>query len=176
MQFRADCKIEKCVSKDVMRENLTNVVFTGRHLLSSDGHVMAWIPATPDKGDTPGPIQPKAIEAARKATPKKISDAQINANGDIQLLDGTKMPRSKDATVSISSCTTIIKNARHNKGQTFRIDLNNLNKVADALGTEILTLTLPETNSKGEVAGAIFVRPNAAGEGLALVMSMHLDD
>jgi hypothetical protein len=174
MQFSKEAKIEVCTSKDELKPALNHVMFTGRHLVATDGHILAWIPVKADEGDTQGKIQPEVFKEARKAD-KKSNFCTMSVNGNIKLSNGTQIERTKE-DAQFPNIKAVIP--RHNTGTRVAFDVRLLVRLADALGTDHLELILPDQK---EVTRAILVYPNDGQtgrcrrtEGMGVLMPIRL--
>ena len=83
-----DSKVEKAVAKDGYRNYLTAPYFTGKGIVATDGHILAYVPVVHD-ADQPGHIPLDAFKQARK---DKCFDMAIN-NGEVIAGLGHPFPR-----------------------------------------------------------------------------------
>ena len=68
MQIDRSYKLEKCVSTDPNRENLSNIFVTKRHAMATNGTILALVPVTSEPEDTTGLMSTDSLKAARKLT------------------------------------------------------------------------------------------------------------
>ena len=91
MQIDKKYRLEKVVSKDPAREHLQNIWVTKHHAFATNGMILAAIPITADKEDTPGWLSSDALKLARKQS--STDDIRIELNGVQKLPDGTTILR-----------------------------------------------------------------------------------
>jgi DNA polymerase III sliding clamp (beta) subunit (PCNA family) len=169
MQIERKYKIEKCVSTDSTRTNMTNIFITKRHAMATNGHMLAVVPVTFESEDTNGWLTPAALTQARKVTPKSAGDVVISLNGAQVLIDGTKMVRPTEENPP--KIARLLRKAHI--GRKFKIGLNaaKLRDLADALGSEELVLNF------GSSKDAVLVTPLHSEAGtVGLLMPLRLDN
>ena len=167
MQIDRSYKIEKCVSTDPNRENLSNIFVSQRHCMATNGTVLALVPITSEPDDTTGLMSADALKAARKLTPARNGSVEISLNGSQQLRDGTKIPRPE-----ATKPPRIFHLLRHaHKDRQYKIGLNAtmLKALADALGSEEVVLEF------GTSTSAILVTPKQSTDGaVGLIMPIRI--
>ena len=83
MLISKDCKIDQCTSKDHFKESLKEILFNGKSLIATDGHILSIVePIEIHETDKPGMIPVKAFKEALKT-------GQLNVNGSIKVGDTT---------------------------------------------------------------------------------------
>ena len=101
MFFNVNLKPELCVSDDPTRKNLMTVELVRERekgfLVATDGVSLCKVAVSGTDGDALGPIQPEALEHARKIARKaKSSIGEIRCGLDtLTFADGSAMPRAK---------------------------------------------------------------------------------
>ena len=169
MKIERKYKIEKCVSTDSTRANMTNIFVTKRSAMATDGHKLAVVPVTFESGDTEGWLTPAALAQARKVTPKSMGDVVISLNGAQVLIDGTSIVRPNEEKPPKTA--SILENVQ--KDRKFKIGLNValLKDLADALGSDELVLSF------GSPVSAVMVTPLHSKAGaMGLLMPLRINN
>ena len=168
MQIDRKYRIEKCVSTDATRANMTNIFVTKRHAMATNGHMLALVPVSSESVDIEGWLTPPALIQARKVTPKFSGMVTISLNGSQVLLDGTTIVRpSEEKPPKIAS---ILKRAHEER--KFKVGLNAslLKSLADALGSDELILNF------GSPEAAVLVTTLQSEKGvLGILMPLRVD-
>jgi hypothetical protein len=131
-------RIERAVSTDPERDNLKNVFVSQRHARATNGKLLAIVPITSEKDDTPGWMTPEALKQARKSSSAGLESLRIELNGAQALPDGTILERPD--TGHPPKIFRLLRQAH--SGRVFKIGLNAayLRTLSDALGSEELIL------------------------------------
>ncbi len=167
MQMDQCYKIEKCVSKDPNRENLSNIFVSRRHAMATNGTVLALVPVTTGAEDTPGLMSPDALKAGRKMTPKAGGSVDVSLNGSQQLRDGTKIPRPENC--KSPRIFHLLRGAHRDRQYRIGINATMLKTLADALGSEEVILDF------GTQTSAILVTPKQSTDGVVgLIMPIRI--
>lgn len=170
MKFAKIAHIEKAVEKNNFRPALGNVLLDcdeeQPQLVATDGCILAVVPVDATK-DEAGLISPDVLKEARKAAPKKAEQAEITCNGTLSLPDGRVYPRPDLEGLKFPTWRAVLPK---NDGHTFTIGLNAelLQRLADALGNDVVTLTF----NLDAPLGAIAVKGK---EGYGAIMPVRVD-
>jgi hypothetical protein len=168
MQIDKKYKLEKCVSDDPSRSNLQNVFVSRRHAFSTNGHVLAIVPVKSEKGDTPGWLTPEAMKLGRKEA-KGSDTITISLNGQLILPGGMSLPRP-NGEEKPPRFFRVIRRALSNRKIRVGLNVGYLKDLADALGTDEITLEIDKPDS------SILVRPVHSGDGaLGVFMPIRLN-
>jgi len=167
MHIERKFKIEKCVSTDPSRTNLQNIYISRRHALATNGRILAIVPVQVQEDDETGPLTPDALKHARKVSSKGLDSVQIVLNGAQVLPDGTIMNRPDGEKPPHTF--RILRDAQSNRKYRIGINADYLKDLADALGSEELSLEIGDPNS------TILVRPVHSESGtVGLIMPVRL--
>lgn len=173
MRFNKDLRLEKCLSNECHRPALQSILFEDGHLISTNGQIMAIVPAEDCENDTNGLISSEAIDCIRK---QKISYFELNGSIKIPLL-GADFPRpqnkypdykevfpTQDAKISITLDAKLLldlANALGSKGK-IKLDIIGEEKAIRAYTPEGFGLIMPCKNGKvggEEMYKEMFVNP-----------------
>jgi DNA polymerase III sliding clamp (beta) subunit (PCNA family) len=178
MRFDPKYKPELCSSPDETRPHLTDVEFSveDRCMVATDGHRLIRVPCQPEDGDTSGIITEAALKAARKAAPKRSTEAQLGVNGCYAFPGGTieRQPRGEqfppwkrvipaNNEVGAEGTVTIALNARY------------LHEIANALGSKhgnvMLTFKAPSKPADA-ILDPIVIRTGSEDDDDAIALLM----
>jgi DNA polymerase III sliding clamp (beta) subunit (PCNA family) len=169
MQIERKYKIEKCVSTDSTRTNMTNIFITKRHAMATNGHMLAVVPVTFESEDTNGWLTPAALTQARKVTPKSAGDVVISLNGAQELIDGTRIVRPTEEKPP--KFVHLLRLAHKDREFKIGLDAAKLKALADALGSDELVLDF------GSTKAAVLVTPFHSEAGtIGLLMPLRIDN
>jgi DNA polymerase III sliding clamp (beta) subunit (PCNA family) len=166
MKIDKDYRVEKAVSTDSHRENLQNIWITQHHAFATNGTMLAAVPVTSEKADTPGWLTPEALKLARRAM-KGSDTISICLNGQMILPGGVTLPRPTENR--FPRIFQLFRRAF--AGRKIRIGINaaQLKDLSDAIGQEEITL---ENGSEDE---ALVVRPiRVSNSAVGLLMPIRL--
>ena len=153
MKLHPKVKIESIVSKDKTRAAICNPWIDAENgkLVATNGSAMAIIPIELEDEDTSGHVPCDAFKQARKGAKGEVS---MICNGNVTLQTGAILPRNKSETPP--NWQVVIP---HKPKVNVRISLNAvmLAKLAEAMGTEGITLEIDEPDSP------VIVKPAYAG-------------
>jgi DNA polymerase III sliding clamp (beta) subunit (PCNA family) len=168
MQIDKKYKLEKAVSNDPTRTNLTNVYVTNHHAQATNGHILAIVPIKKEKDDTPGWLTTDALKLARKMLPKGVDNIQITLNGYQILPDRTTLARP-NGELSPPKLFRILRQAHSNRSFKVGINASYLKELSEAIGAEEIALEFGKPDS------AILVRPVHGNDGaVGLIMPVRL--
>lgn len=170
MQIDKKYRLERAVSTDDARESLANISVTRRHAIACDGHILAIVPVTTEKGDEAGWMTPDALKLARKCGPRGSDLIQIGLNGSQELQDGSTLKRPSFDKVRPPKMLQILLNAHRRR--TYRVGINAgmLKDLSDALGTDEVVLEF------GSPTEPILIRPVHHEEGVrGVIMPVRLN-
>lgn len=164
MKIDKKYRLEKAVSTDESRTNLTNISITRRHAIACDGRMIAIVPVELGEGDEAGWLSPDALKLARRVNPKGLDTIRIILNGTQELPDGSTIKRPSFDDVHPPKMLQILLQA-HRK-RTFRIGINAsmLKSLSEALGSEEIVLEF------GSPTETILVHPVHHEEGVCGVL------
>ena len=164
MKIDKKYRLEKAVSTDESRTNLTNISITRRHAIACDGRMIAIVPVEVDEGDEAGWLSPDALKLARRVNPKGLDTIGIILNGTQELPDGSTIKRPSFDEVHPPKMLQILLHA--NRGRTFRIGINAsmLKSLSEAIGSEEVVLEF------GSPTETILVHPVHYEEGVCGVL------
>ena len=164
MKIDKKYRLEKAVSTDESRTNLTNISITRRHAIACDGRMIAIVPVEVDEGDEAGWLSPDALKLARRVNPKGLDTIRIILNGTQELPDGSTIKRPSFDEVHPPKMLQILLHA--NRGRTFRIGINAsmLKSLSEAIGSEEVVLEF------GSPTETILVRPVHHEDGVCGVL------
>lgn len=137
MNINPNCKLEKIPSETTYNQSLKHIKSFGRHLVASDGHVIAVVKVEREDDDVPGCFSTGLYAAARKN--KKINHINITAE---KTSTQTKTGTLEEDTIPATEYPTIrpfFKKAKKAaKTQTLTVGINSklLYNLAEALGSE----------------------------------------
>lgn len=155
MHFDKDHKIEKVVGSDCTRAPLLNVRLDCERkvLVATDGTCLAVVPCTVDPGDTTGAVTPEVLKAARSEAKGVKKEPNVTAGENFVLPSGVTMPRP--AGDGYPDWAAVLARCKPNADTAtlVAIDVSLLVRVAQALGTERVVLTVPPAN------GPVIVQP-----------------
>lgn len=155
MKIPKDCKMELCASRDAARsQSIHNIHVerledgTGR-AVATNGRMLVIVPVEFEEGDEPGYLTPEALKAGRKL--KCGPDMSIKANGDLKLANGVCFPRPRVNDLPYPNYRQVIPTSE----PTFRVAFNArmLADLAEAMGTEVVTLEFVDTLTAIRVSG-----------------------
>jgi DNA polymerase III sliding clamp (beta) subunit (PCNA family) len=168
MQIDKKYKLEKCVSEDPSRANLQNVFISGRHAYATNGHILAVVPVTSEKGDTPGWLTPDALKLARKEA-KGSDTITISLNGQLILPGGMSLPRP-NGEEKPPRFFRVLRQALSNRKIRIGLNASYLKELSEAIGSEEVVLEIDRPDS------SILVRPIRNSEGvLGILMPVRLN-
>jgi hypothetical protein len=121
MRIDKKYRLEKAVSTDETRTNLTNISITRRHAIACDGRMIAIVPVEVDEGDEVGWMTPDALKLARRVNPKGVDTVRIILNGSQELPDGSTVKRPSFDEVRPPKMLQILLHAH--RGRTFRVGI-----------------------------------------------------
>lgn len=140
IELKREYKIEGCTYDKGDRENLSQPFFTGRHIIATDGSILAIVPVKVDKADIPGRLDGKLLANFRKQG-SKYQDVVFGLGPEeqVQPLSGLKGPRPE--INQHPQLGTIIRNARQGRpgeNQCLKVKINpwQLVKLAEGIGVE----------------------------------------
>ena len=164
MRIDKKYRLEKAVSTDDTRTNLTNISITRRHAIACDGRMIAIVPVAVEEGDEAGWLSPDALKLARKVNPKGLDTIRIVLNGTQELPDGSTIKRPSFDDIHPPKMLQILLHA--NRGRTFRIGINAsmLKSLSEAIGSEEVVLEFGSPNE------TILVSPVHHEEGVCGVL------
>jgi hypothetical protein len=169
MEINKKYKLEKAVSTDSLRPALQNISISRTHAMATNANILAIVPVTMAKDDTPGWLTPDALKLGRKVSPKSEEAMTITLNGKQILPDGTQMarPGNDEQPPDIAG---ILHSAKMNRKFKFGINVQLLKDLSDAIGSEEVVLELAQADK------AILVRPvqSKAGEH-GIIMPVRLN-
>ena len=165
MQIDTKYQLEKVVSTDGLRKPLQNILISRDKnkkpiAIATNGRVLAMVPVTLEETDQTGLISPEALKASRK---NKANPGQMIANGDIDLLDGRRLPRpTEDEVGNYPNWRQVVDGAPTE--WKFQVSFNAayLLSLAQALGCPKEALV---TLSFKDELSPIVVHRNNSGEG-----------
>ena len=161
MKINRKFKPESAVSKDKLRVSLNYVKAFKRKLCACDGHIAAFIPYELNNDGLQeetitGLIPSDTFKEARKMNKKLDRDNMIiEHNGKLIVRDGSKQSEFEYCDEPYPDVVRVLQTR---KPVVFEIALNvdNLKRLSDALGTETLTLQFTGQTS------AVIVKPTNA--------------
>lgn len=167
-------EIERAAADGDIRAYLNHVHLNveQKHVVATDGHILAVVPVEVDEEDTTGPISIDAIKHARKG-PKK-SDATIIANGEQRIpLMGMTLARPNDGTFpDYNMCLGRVSKS----GLSLSFDAGLLFELARALNRRDSKNLGVRLDLPSHCSGGIAVTPADGPEGAhGVIMPMHLD-
>ena len=118
---------------------------TNGRLYATDGAMAAIVPVEIEAGDVAGKVTAESLKAAHKLA-KKEAKATIGCNGWLGLPNGTAFTRPSDnpsINVSKSLQETYAKAIVAPILGSIAFDVSLLRRLADALGTDFVCLTIP---------------------------------
>lgn len=164
-------RVEKAVDRQFTRYAMAqcHLDTDGKRLVATNGKYLVAYPVEIEEGDESGPIEVKAIVAARKAAPKNSQTFSIKANGHYIFQDGGTMPRNKDLG-RFPDWKAIVpsENKPAKQRERLGIDASYLATIQEAIAADSVTLEFIEGTN------AIRVKGNGGNEGtreaIALIM------
>ena len=150
MQIDKRYRLEKAVSTDPGRANLHNIWISRRHGFSTNGKILAVVPVTQEKDDTPGWLTPESLKLARRAL-KGSDTIVINLNGQIGLPGGVTVPRPTESR--FPNVFRLLRSAHNGRDLKIGLNVDQLKGLADSIGSDEITLELGKSDE------VILVRP-----------------
>jgi len=184
MKLNKRCKIESATSKDKNRHNITEPYLEVRpdgqsRLMATDGRMLAVLPVETSEDDVSGYVSADALKASRKG---RTMESVIRCNGSLEVWHGATFPRPDPGTYPNVDVVMPKNEATHGK-RKIRLSLNAalLARLADAMGTEGVTLEFLADESDGSVSDPLMVTPRstddrkcAMDDALGVIMPMRL--
>ena len=162
-------QVEQAASKSGTRPLLEHCYLdttgTVPMLVATDGHILAAIPVEATSEEQ-GYVPVKALKTARKKVPKKAKEVEINLNGTVSLPTGESWPRPTHSG-TFPQWRAVLPDPGRPGILKISLDIDLLEKLANALGNNHVTLELDPMNANGPIR----VTPYA-GEGSGAIMPL----
>lgn len=170
MKILKNAKVEKAVATETARYVMNDCWLSveDKRLVATDGRIMVAFPIEPEEGDESGPMSVKALQAARKAAPKKATHFSLKANGHYILPDGGTMPRDKTHNRFLDWKAIIPTNTAKAGKETLSINAAYLEKIQEAIAADYVTLEFIQGAHCIKVKGG--GNEPETGEAIALIM------
>lgn len=168
MKLHKEAKIEAITTSDkqriALREAFLDISPDGAKLIATNGKAMAVIPVEVSPDDHAGYVSKDVLKAARKAA-GRLTDVQVALNGAAQLPNGITMPRDGEAKDSqFPNWRKVWPNFEGKPTVTLAIDAHMLAKLAEAMGTTGVKLTVCPQQEGESFVRPVLVSPCGSGD------------
>jgi hypothetical protein len=169
MQIDRNKKILQATSRESGRYATQHVLFDGRHLVATDGSILAVVAVDSlDEGDEPGLLPRDAVTCAFAGHAPRNRPARILSNGDVSVPTAPGSPSFERPQGEFPRWQAVVPD-RGKLTLTLGLDARRLARLAQALGATQVRLSVdPE-----HLAGPVLVEagPHAWG----LIMPVAVD-
>ena len=155
-----------CAAKESSRYAINGAAIVklgDRHYIAAtDGHCLTCIPCELEEGDHPdGVYPPAAFDAYRKACRTGKASLAVNGKAELRTMDGqsSAWPAAELRFPDVGGVIT----GKMPKGQRITINAKLLAKMADAFGTEAVTLHLAMGSDGIESSAPLRIEPTLYG-------------
>jgi hypothetical protein len=160
------CKIESAASKDKTRHSIIEPYLeireSGSRMIATDGRILVVVPVETTPDDVSGYVSADALKASRKG---KQVESVIRCNGALETWDGASYPRPDLGTYPNVDQVMPKNEATHGKRKIrFSVDAALLSRLADAMGTDGVTLEFLADESDGSVSDPLMVTPRSTSD------------
>jgi len=140
-----------CLIESVFSTSPTRLPLTAAHLnkekgllIATNGIALISMPVQTGEHDASGYVTKEALKAARKSTPRGATHAEMTANGQFIMPDGSTLPRPTSDHLREFPNTDFITDSAREGDVRFKLRLNAamLLQLADAMGSEAVEIEI----------------------------------